>query len=226
MKNKGFTLVEILAVIVILGLLATMAGLSITRYRKQVDEKDLLNLHSAIKTSFANYRTVLAQSGEVIDSITISSGSTTPFDRYFEDLSYNGERLSKEDLEGTKIELKNKGTVLYNPEYINAVKKRIKNFDTLSAEAQEEELEKQYIIDATCMVTSTVTEINPSTNTDTKTAEINKSCKKGSDGKYIPSSDELICLSVWYKGQHVIDDRYEQGGAKSFNELCKYISEK
>ena len=81
MKNKGFTLVEILAVIVILGILTTMVSIAVTRYRKDADEKDLLNLHDAIQTSFTNYRTVLAMSGEIAASeLTINSSQSSDFD--------------------------------------------------------------------------------------------------------------------------------------------------
>ena len=82
MKNKGFTLVEILAVIVILGILTTMASLAVTRYRREADQKDLLNLHDALQTSFDNYRTVLAMSGDVFTgpTLTISSSASVNLD--------------------------------------------------------------------------------------------------------------------------------------------------
>ena len=40
MKNKGFTLIEVLATIVIIGLLSSVAIIGVSRYRKQVDEKE------------------------------------------------------------------------------------------------------------------------------------------------------------------------------------------
>lgn len=56
MKNKGFTLIEVLATIVIIGLLSSVAIIGVSRYKKQVDEKELTTLHSTIKSSFENYR--------------------------------------------------------------------------------------------------------------------------------------------------------------------------
>ena len=60
MKNiknkKGFTLVEVLAVIVILGLMASIATISVSRYRKQADEKEITSLRQSIIAAFNNYR--------------------------------------------------------------------------------------------------------------------------------------------------------------------------
>lgn len=56
MKNKGFTLIEVLATIVIIGLLSSVAIIGVSRYRKQVDEKEKITLHSTIKSAFENYR--------------------------------------------------------------------------------------------------------------------------------------------------------------------------
>lgn len=201
MKNKGFTLVEILAVIVILGILTTMAAISVTRYRKDADQKDLLNLHSSIETSFANYRGVLAMSGEVAGStLIISNNTTSSFDRYFQDLSYNGKRLSKSDLDGTVITLRTKGEVLSNSEY-------------------KTKGEEQFIKDATCIVESTVS------NPGEENAKIIKKCKTTSTGEIEPSKDELICLKVSYNGTVVIDDYGKTDNALSFNKLCQYVSE-
>lgn len=204
MKNKGFTLVEILAVIVILGILTVMASLAVTRYRRDADQKDLLNLHDALQTSFANYRTVLAMNGDVFSdpTLTISSSQSSGFDRYIQELSYNGKRLSKSDINGTTITLRKKG-------------------DVLSNEVYKSKGVEQFVKDATCIVESSID------NPGEQSATITKKCKGISDNPE-PSKDELICMKVYYNGDLVIND-YKQDNdnstALSFNELCKYVSE-
>lgn len=207
MKNKGFTLVEILAVIVILGIITTMASLAVIRYRKEADKKDLLNLHDALQTSFANYRTVLAMSGDVFTgpTLTISSSQFSDFDKYIQDLSYNGRRLGKSNLNGTTITLRKKGDILSNETY-------------------KTKGEEQFIKDATCIVTSEV--INP----EQSGAKITKHCKKDNRGNIMPSQDELICIKVNYSptsdgsdSSIVIDDYGKTDYALSFNELCTYL---
>lgn len=195
MKNKGFTLVEVLAVIVIIGILITMASLGVTRYRKDVDYKDLLNLHSSLETSFNNYRTVLAMdTGEKVTSITIDKNTESKFDRYIEDLSYNGKRLSKDVLDGTTITVTTKGEVLKNSTYLKKG-------------------ESQFIKDATCMVTSSI---------DSGSNEINRKCKTNSTGEPEPSIDELVCLTIKYNGDIIVNDHSNDTAA--FNKLCYYLN--
>lgn len=56
MKNKGFTIVELMAVIVILGILSSMAMISVSRYRKDVRDTDLVELHQTIDAAYDKYR--------------------------------------------------------------------------------------------------------------------------------------------------------------------------
>lgn len=215
MKNKGFTLVEILAVIVIIGILVGIATLGYTRIRKDTDQKDLLNLHSSLETTYANYRTVQAMNGDLTDSgLTIDKNQTSDFDKYITDLAYNGKRLSKEDIDGTNFKTVIKGDIFNNSEYQNYVKARIKNFDSLSQSEQYKELEKQYIIDSTCLVESIIE--SSSGNEPIKHC---KTTEEGSGEKIVGSKAELTCLIVKYKGETVIND-YED--SSSFNKLCKY----
>ena len=218
MKNKGFTLVEILAVIVIIGILTTMATLGVTRIRKNADEKDLFNLHSSLETSFENYRTVLAMNGDPqVKKIIIDDAMPNDFNKYITDLSYNGRRLSKSDLQDTEIALFEKGAALYDSDYIGDIAASIPNYDSMSSEEQDAALEKQYIIDATCMVESKVN------NPGQEGATIEKHCKK-EYGAFVPSKDQVTCLVIVYKGRVVVDDYGNNDSALKFNSLCGYLN--
>ena len=63
MKNKGFTIMELMAVIVILGILSTLAVVSVSKYRQTVKEKELVNLHSTIESAYDKYRSNTIMSG-------------------------------------------------------------------------------------------------------------------------------------------------------------------
>ena len=56
MKRKGFTLVEILAVVVILGLISGIAIISVTRYRAKALENERESIRGSVKAAFGNYR--------------------------------------------------------------------------------------------------------------------------------------------------------------------------
>ncbi len=56
MNKRGFTLVELLAVITILGVIATIAVISITNYRGDVNEKEIKVLRNNIISAFDMYR--------------------------------------------------------------------------------------------------------------------------------------------------------------------------
>lgn len=55
MKNKGFTLVELLAVIVILGIILGITTVSVLKIKEKQDEKNLENTISSILTAAKEY---------------------------------------------------------------------------------------------------------------------------------------------------------------------------
>ena len=55
-KNKAFTLVEILAVIIILGLISGIAMVSVSRYRAKALEDEKKSIRGSINDAFNNYR--------------------------------------------------------------------------------------------------------------------------------------------------------------------------
>ena len=215
MKNKAFSLVEILAVVIILGVLATMATLGIMRYFKHVRERELSNLHSSLETTFNNYRTELFSSGDShLINITINNDMPIDFNNYITGLSYNGTHLNRTVLYGTTINLYTKGDILLNEKYSDDIAAGIPNFDSLSAEEQFLSLQTQYIIDDTCLAESTEVDDNSS---------MPRNHCKTENGKPIPSKDEIVCQKVIYKGETVIDDYGKTKDALILNHLCSYL---
>lgn len=85
MKNKkGFTIVELMAVIVLLGLLSTIAVMSITRYKQSAIEKEKVSLRQNIISSFGMYR--IDKGTSVNEKVELNE-----FDASF---SFNGERCN------------------------------------------------------------------------------------------------------------------------------------
>lgn len=176
MKNKGFTIVELMAIIVILGILSTIAIVGVSRYRKEVRDKELIQLHSTIEAAYDTYRQ--GQMGTQYEkNITIDSNSNKAYNSYFEELSFNGQRLSLKDIDGSEFSLKIKGDLLNKTNYTN-----------------ERQTEEKQIADGTCLVTTTV-----------KNNEIIKSCQENNKG-IEPSKEELLCIKLKVNGEEVIND--------------------
>lgn len=181
MKNKGFTIVELMAIIVILGILSTIAIVGVSRYRKEVRDKELIQLHSTIEAAYDTYRQ--GQMGKYKKNITINSTSSEAYNSYFEELSFNGQRLSLKDINGSEFNLKIKGDLLKKDKYKN-----------------ERPQEDDKVEDGTCLVTTTV-----------KDNQIKKSCQTNNED-IEPSKEELLCIKLKVNGEYVIND-YENSNS-------------
>ena len=199
MKNKGFTLVEMLAVIVILGLLSSIAMISYTRYRQEVREKELINLYSTIEVAYDKYRSDFLMKGEgYAETLTIDKMDVGTFNKYFSKLSYDGKYLTQEELRDTTFSLKIKGDLLDIPSYTN-------NRD-----------ETTYANEGTCQI-KTAEEAGDGNSDAVNTLKYE--CEKDDNGVPIPSKEELLCVTVKRGSDTLIDDYAEN----IKRPLCKYF---
>lgn len=200
MKNKGFTIVELMAVIVILGILSSMAMISVSRYRKDVRDTDLVELHQTIDAAYDKYRQDnLVKGASYKENLTFEGMDNNTFNTYFSEFTFDGKRLTKNELEGSMLNLVSKGKLLKNSKYRNSVNNR----------------EDKYVEDGACLVESTVTTTNG-------TSQIKKSCKKDSDGNIIPSQEEILCIVIKRDGKYIIND-YSNDKNLTQRPLCKYL---
>ena len=211
MKNKGFTIMELMAVIVILGILSTLAVVSVSKYRQTVKEKELVNLHSTIEAAYDKYRSnTIMSGGSAYKEIDFNNNNIEDedfnkyFNKYFSDFTYSGNRLTKNDLKGSVFSLNIKGDLLDNDSYITDTK----NSETV------------FVKDGTCLVGS---EISDGTSGDPAQAKkIVKSCKENEEGNLIPSQEEILCIKLVVNNEVLINDFYQ---AKSMRPLCVYFAD-
>ena len=200
MKNKGFTIVELMAVIVILGILSSMAMISVSRYRKDVRDTDLVELHQTIDAAYDKYRQDNLIKGASYEKVlTFDTMNTDTFNTYFSEFTFDGKRLTKKELEGSMLNLVSKGKLLKNSKYRNSVNNR----------------EDKYVEDGACLVESTVT-----TN---GTSQIKKSCKRDSDRNIMPSQEEILCIVI-RRGDDTIIDDYSNDKNLTQRPLCNYLT--
>lgn len=88
-KEKGFTLVELLAVIVIISILVGLVVSSVSRYKNKAEEKEKKTLRQNIISIFNNYRIEMLEEGKVIkqkDTYEISNMDSDAV------INYNGKK--------------------------------------------------------------------------------------------------------------------------------------
>lgn len=201
MKNKGFTIVELMAVIVILGILSSMAMISVSKYRKDVRDTDLVELHQTIDAAYDKYRQDnLIKGASYKKELTFEGMNNDTFNTYFSEFTFDGKRLTKNELKGSMLNLEKKGALLSNNNYKTNVNSS----------------EDKYVEDGACLVESTVTTIN-------ETSQIKKSCKKDSDKNIMPSQEEILCIVIKRDGKDIIND-YSSDKNLTQRPLCKYLT--
>lgn len=207
MKNKGFTIMELMAVIVILGILSTLAVVSVSKYRQTVKEKELVNLHSTIESAYDKYRSnTIMSGGSASKKINFNNIEDEDFNKcfnkYFSDFTYSGNRLTQSDLEGSVFSLNIKGDLLSKSTY------------------KDGKTDADFVKDGTCLVGS---EISDGTSEDQgQTKEIAKSCKENEEGNFIPSQEEILCIKLVVNDEVLINDFDPD---KSMQPLCFYFAD-
>lgn len=197
MNKKGFTITELLAVIVILGVLTSLASVGVTRYRHSVREKELINLHSTIETGFDDYRSKRILSGDSVpNELDLCQNGNLSFD-----ITYNGKRLncgtgnSDVNIKHAVVSTKIKGDLLSDSKYRDV-----------------RTTEENYIEDGTCIVES---KREPIKEGDTITGyELVKKCK--GEASYEASKEEITCIYLETESEVLIDDYNDD------NSMCRY----
>lgn len=204
MKNKGFTIVELLAVIVILGILSTIALISVSRYRKDARDMDLTELHSSIEATYDKYRQDMIMKGQVPETkIKFDTSMKDEEKSYFGEFTFDGKRLTQEELTGSTITLVKKGDLLNKDSYTRQL-------------SNDEEREEQYIKDGACLIETSI-------QTKDGKQEIVKSCKKDSKtNEFTPSEEEMLCIKIMRNDDEIINDFSNDTGL-SQRPLCKYF---
>ena len=96
-NRKGFTLVELLAVIVIISILVGLVVTSVSRYKSKAEEKEKQTLRQNIISIFNNYRIEMLEIGEKKKKKTDYKISNMDSDAI---INYNGKKCK---FDGSKI---------------------------------------------------------------------------------------------------------------------------
>lgn len=90
-NRKGFTLVELLAVIVIISILVGLVVSSVSRYKNKAEEKEKKILRQNIISIFNNYRIEMLEEGKVIKQKVTYKISDMDSDAI---INYNGKKCN------------------------------------------------------------------------------------------------------------------------------------
>lgn len=90
-NRKGFTLVELLAVIVIISILVGLVVSSVSRYKNKAEEKEKKILRQNIISIFNNYRIEMLEEGKVIKQDVNYEISNMDSDAI---INYNGKKCN------------------------------------------------------------------------------------------------------------------------------------
>lgn len=90
-NRKGFTLVELLAVIVIISILVGLVVSSVSRYKNKAEEKEKKILRQNIISIFNNYRMEMLEEGKVIKQDVNYEISNMDSDAI---INYNGKKCT------------------------------------------------------------------------------------------------------------------------------------
>jgi prepilin-type N-terminal cleavage/methylation domain-containing protein len=194
MNKKGFTFVELLAVIVILSIITTLTVVSYRNYTKQAKEKELVAVRETIESAYNNYRTKnLYNGGTVKDTITLSELVSLGY--IPKGFNYNKEQFSSKDLGDSSITVVKKGSIINNYLYES---NNMKNCEF--GEMLKYGICKTEVDDASISIDG-----NNNIDTDSMTfkcvtadaGSLDRACLD--DGKRVivfPSEDDAFCLKV------------------------------
>lgn len=191
MNKKGFTFVELLAVIVILSIITTLTVVSYRSYTKQAKEKELVAVRKTIESAYNNYRTKnLYNGGTVKDTMTLSELVSLGY--IPKGFNYNKEQFSSDDLSNSSITVVKKGRNINN--YLNGESCK---FD----EMLKYEICKTEVDDTTININGDNTINSDSMKFKCVTSDagsLDRACLDKDNKRVIvyPSEDDAFCLKV------------------------------